>query len=511
MKFYEKLDFLMSITKTSNSALSMRISLDASHISRLRRGERKLVRNAEYIKQMAVFFVHQCVSDYQINALLERVNMPAAQFKDPVTAAERVYLWLLSEEKSEADSVTGFLHGMEGFRKGSPQNDSMGLLSDSISVPTSDISLFYGVEGKREAVLKFLTVVSRSRTPGLLLLYSDESMDWLTQDAVFQMKWRNLLSEVISKGNHIRIIHTVSRNLDEMLEALSKWIPLYMTGSIEPFYYPKIRDGIFRRTLFIAPDKAAVSSSSIGSMDDKVTNFLFRKEKVIASLEEEFNNYLSLCKPLMRIFTDKNRSEYLQTLEEFENEIENTIIKTDGLSLLTMPDHVIYSMLERTKLHNKEELMGHSMARKERFLKNLREKSFTEIIKLGDVQKVKDGLIPVCRTGIDGLFGLRYHPAEYRDHIENIIHLMNTYDNYHVVIDRETKENGYRLYAKEDMGVIVEKITEPNVIFAMNEGNMTAAFWNYLSVNLSEAKQVRQKIMKELQDAVEALSQSADD
>ena len=44
MSFAEKLNFLMDVTKTPNSALAHNVALDASYISRLRNGSRKLPR-----------------------------------------------------------------------------------------------------------------------------------------------------------------------------------------------------------------------------------------------------------------------------------------------------------------------------------------------------------------------------------------------------------------------------------------------------------------------------------
>ena len=47
MQFYEKLDFLMDLTKTSNSVLSRHMSFDASYISRLRSGKRMPPRSED--------------------------------------------------------------------------------------------------------------------------------------------------------------------------------------------------------------------------------------------------------------------------------------------------------------------------------------------------------------------------------------------------------------------------------------------------------------------------------
>jgi hypothetical protein len=74
MTFSEKLDFLMNITKTTNSALALYTSLDASHISRLRRGARKPAKNENYLKTMATYFAKRCSEDYQRMALSDALK-----------------------------------------------------------------------------------------------------------------------------------------------------------------------------------------------------------------------------------------------------------------------------------------------------------------------------------------------------------------------------------------------------------------------------------------------------
>jgi hypothetical protein len=85
-----------------------------------------------------------------------------------------------------------------------------------------------------------------------MFLYSDEDMGWLTETG-FRAKWMALLPQALRRGHRITIIHTVNRGFDEMLSAIEKWLPIYMTGAVEPYYCPRPRDGILLRTLFIAP------------------------------------------------------------------------------------------------------------------------------------------------------------------------------------------------------------------------------------------------------------------
>lgn len=494
----------MNVTKTTNSSLALYTSLDPSHISRLRRGERKVVKDADYVKKMAVFFNRQSIEEYQKKALQEVLPKSAAQ-NDSENITEQIYRWLLDDDLKENSSINCFLEGLSKMQlKRTQYNKDPISLMDSGTIQQA-ISLYYGPEGKREAVLRFLSFATEAKRPDTLLLYSDEPMDWLTADQFFLAKWADLLSQVIMQGHRIKIIHTVSRNLDEMLEAMSKWMPLYMTGTIEPYYYPKKRDGIFKRTLFIAPKTVALTSSSLDIMTDKAVNFLIKDLKAVNALEAEFNSYLDLCKPLMHIFTDKDMQKYLSVLEQFEKGPADAIIKSPNLSLATMPTSVAKAMFERSKVSKKEELMEFVLQRKGAFEQSLLSNCVCEIIKFPTIKRIKEGQIEVGFSETQEFSGLFYSPEEYRLHLENIIQLLLKYDNYQVNIRKDIKDDGYRLYVKEDLGAIVVKTTNPQIAFAINESNMAAAFWDYLKIMFDENKPNRNDVITMLRRTADEL------
>ncbi len=301
MLFYEKLDFLMKLTNTTNSALSLYIKLDASYISRLRRGERHAPKNPDYMKAMAAYFAKTCKLDYQRKSLAEALKLPITAASYDELAGE-IANWLTDKSLNDTMVVGDFLTGFANFSAGqAPCKYQTDAAADDY--PQTDISVYYGVEGKRRGALHFLAAVAAQDKPRTLLLFSDEPTDWMTADKAYVAQWASYMKQVLVKGNRITIIHTVSRDLDEMLSAISQWMPLYMTGLIAPYFYPKKRDGIFRRTLFIAPGVAAMVSNSIGNSVEGTANFLFRNDDVIKTFAEEFLQYLRQCKPLMQIYT----------------------------------------------------------------------------------------------------------------------------------------------------------------------------------------------------------------
>lgn len=481
MKFGEKLNVLMNITNTSNVSLARSVSLDASFVSRLRRGVRTPAKNENYIMAMSAYFARSCSAEYQKAALSKALkvslnNLPADL--DEVT--KLIYKWFLAKKSNETEALKNFVSSIAQFKVNTlPQISAVDDLEINVHV-RSDTKVFYGIEGKQTAVIEFFSLILKNKSPQTLLLYSDENMDWLTENPEFTAKWAALFFQVIMRGNKIKIIHSVSRSLEELLSAIKEWLPIYMTGAIEPYYYPKMLHRVFKRTLFIAPHTVAVTSNSIGNETKNAANFLFIDKGTISALSQEFNNYLSLCRPLMRIFTPTSKEGFLSVLEEFDNAEADSIIKTDVLSNITMPIDVAKSILSRLESNHKDHVLAYQEIRIKRFQESLQKHKFTEIITLPDLERILSGQIMLEFSDISIGTALSLTPGEFRDHLQNIIRLLKTFDNYNVYLMTNPDKAGLMIYAKEDVGVIFGKTSPPSVVFATNETNMSAAFWEYL-------------------------------
>ncbi|SMP50932.1 hypothetical protein SAMN06296020_10436 [Anoxynatronum buryatiense] len=521
MQFHDKLDFLMNLTNVSNSALARHTLLDASYISRLRRGARKPAQQENYLLTMAGYFAAHCAAVYQQEALAKAMEQPLAQMGDKALLTDMIHQWLQTGSPEAADPVAGFLEGFSSFRFKKPPGSEVitakegeGGLSararDTVD-PKTGTQLFYDTEGKREAVLAFLDLVLARETPQTLLLFSDENLDWLKDQPTFTARWAQRLAQVVLKGNRIKIIHTISRDIDEMLSAIGEWLPIYMTGAIEPYYYPRIRDGIFRRTLFIAPGTAAVCATSVGEGTRGAVNFLVREPQAVAGLVAEFQGYAALCRPLMRIFTPGSGDAYVATLTEFEAEAAHAMIKTDTLSLTTMPQEVAALICTRLALPEREKLLADHAMRTRHFSRQLETNTFHELINLPRVEDLSAGKIRIGAIDLTGGLEAFYTPEEYRLHLMQIIELLNTHERYHVSLGYQRRAGGYTLYAREDVGVLVMKPSQPPAVFAINEGQMTASFWDYLmheALRADEPHTQRRQVVEALKTMIRQIESS---
>lgn len=475
MNFADKLNFLMTITKTSNSALAGRVSLDASYISRLRSGKRLMPKDLGVVQGMASSLARRCLEDYQKKAVSDALRLAPGTIDSAALAGE-ITQWLIHDSAGGAEQVGRFLSGLSDL--GSRPAPRLSPENRQPPFPLDAVSIYFGVTGKRQAAEQFLSEVAAREKPQTLLLFSDEETSWMTAEPEYARKWAELMVRILTRGNKIKIIHTISRDLDEMLNAISQWMPLYLCGNIEPYFYPKKRDGLFKRTLFIAPETAAVVSNSIGAQVSLAANVLYRDHTAVASFAEEFLQYLRLCRPLMRIFTARDRRACYDTLAEFEREQADTLIKTESLSMLTMPESLLAAITRRSHADASSDLSVHE-ARRKRFLNGLRSNQFREIICLPDIGAVKNGAVKVSMSEML-VGGAYYTPEEFSAHLEYVAALLASQPNYHVHLLGKPTEGSYTVYAREELGVIVAKTSTPPVVLAMSEGNMIAAFWDYL-------------------------------
>ena len=475
MKFAEKLDFLMSITKMTNSSLAHFLILDTSYISRLRTGKRLMPKGDELIRRMAGYISEHLTETSKDIVLDIMKTVPSDSFANTVAA------WLMQDDDNAGGKTSGqiarFLDNLSGLTpKAQPGGGSC---TDLFSTTDEVVSVHYGVEGKRRAVVLFLSEVALRDKPQTLLLHSSEEMSWMVADPVFTQKWAALMFAVLSKGNRIKIIHAIDRGIDEMLDSIASWMPVYMTGLIEPYYYPKKRDNIFKQTMFIAPETSAVISGSANDETETSANILFRDKSAVTAYVTEYNEYLRMCRPLLKIFTGRNIEAFLDTLTEFEKREADTIEKTASLSSLTMPKALLTKFLISAGDEARQILDIHE-TRASGFKKLLKTHRYTEIISLPDITRLVGGEIKadmsvLMKGGINS-----YSPQDYIRHLQNIIALLKANANYHVHITDKPLDDRYIVYCREDAGTIVAKTSQPPIALASNESQLNAAFWDFL-------------------------------
>lgn len=477
MKFHDKLNLLMTLQNIPNNKLAKALSLDPSLISRWRNGSRDLPKHSEYIEAIALYFV----TNYKDKSrLCELMNLEFDKSTITVSVIQNhLMAWLLDEQSTNAALVSRFIEKLNQIKPSQstlplPEFVTLAAHGKKLSVET-----YQGNAGKRDAVIRFLSSVIVHPTPLTLLLFSNEPMAWMTETEDFYMKWALLLLEVLKRGHRIRIIHTINRSTDELLVAIERWLPLYMTGQIEPYYYPNYQDGLFKRTLFIAPGVAALTSSTITDSEPS-EQLYYHDQHMIAQLTHDFEAYMKHCRPLMRIFTRDTMDGFESLVIEYESQAGDLGVFSNTPTAMTMPVSLYATLLEKSSLSSADQQTHLALFEKRvaLHLKNLEEKRQCEWLTLPEI----DALKATVFAPLDVLSHqvLTYSLGEYILHIENILKMLHAHKHFHVMLGPHKLPKDIYLSVKREVGVFVAKIDENPICFAFNHPILVNAFESYI-------------------------------
>lgn len=160
-------------------------------------------------------------------------------------------------------------------------------------------SIYFGTEGLRSAVLRFLTEALQGNAQQLLL-YSDEEQGWMTEDAAYLKKWAALMTACVRNGTQIRIIHNVDRDLGEMIAAIKSWLPLYTLGRIDSRYSTLLRGERFFHTVFLWPGRACIKAAGVRGTQAEGIYHYYSGQRELEICGQEYRRLLENTRPLMK-------------------------------------------------------------------------------------------------------------------------------------------------------------------------------------------------------------------
>ncbi len=474
--FAKRFDFIIRLSKIKVASLAKAAMIDPSYVSKLRTGARKLPQDPVFLDDLLEYVLNHIKEDEQKLLLSEIMGVDLPQ--DISESKKYLKAWLLSD-----DYDLGVLGGLV---------DNM-LLSrdDHISQKTAETELakikkhYYGVDGKKDCALALFELVLAQKEPRTIYLNSSENMSWMTGDEKFIKIWEKKLIDVILAGNKIIIIHSTKRNINEMIYGAAKWSSIYMNGIVESYYYPGIRDSLIQRTLFIADDLVAMSSISIENETDGMLNAVYTDKKAVRALKREFQNFLSVCKPLSLIINKSN----LMVLKDIIKSLSAGAMHIKSLSLLphifTMPESVANSMQERSPDSDIYVIWGFAH---EYFEKIIQTTTYTEVIQSREsLFKLPDFEARLAFGGFLGDMDIAYTEDELSEHYEHIASLAKDYPNYKPIYIDAPLKNQF-LCSLDREGFILARPSGNNVMTLFMQDIIMNTYKEYLDKYIEDLR-----------------------
>lgn len=475
MNFGEKLNILMSITNTSAQDLSKATSIDTAYINKLLCQTNVPIKSKKNISEIISYFTQKIDSHYKITAICDVFSINPSTFPDTKEKMINILSDILCLSESNQ------------LKKNQPQLNKELFDSQYLSdAKIIDVACFHGLKGRQNAYILFLNLILKSEKTNTVYLSSDDDILWLLENPKLTKHILELTTKVLAKGNKIIIIHDVKQTFYDMLHTVEMWFPLYASGLVIPYCYQNKKDALIGRTLFLAPDVAGIVSTSTGDNFENKTDFFIKDKSILCGFVKEFNYYLSLCKPLLKVFTNHTILDFHKLVDETDFIDEDFILKPITLSRLTIPDELMKKILNR-QLSDKDEanlIFNYCSIKHKLFLNSLDKNTTYDIITLPDIKTVLEKKVKFPSHNPLNNEHIYYTPQEYIEHLENMIFLLKNYKNYHVNIQKQNILPDCSIFIRKNVGMIFIKKSEKDpFIFTISEPSFTDSFWDYMYIN----------------------------
>lgn len=488
MDFKDKLNLIIELLEINNNILAEVLDVDVSLISRWRTGNRLPSDRNKHLELLCAYFYNRAVETSKLYELMEIMNQSVVTLKNDLeNVTEVMKVWFNTHVSVDnTPLIHDFINKLEFFSYHDTEHP-IEELHGKIGYKYSVKETYYGNQGKREAITRLLTEAIDIE-PTTIYIFSDEAISWLTEDISFYFSWSKLLEQLLKKGHKIRILHTVYKSLNEILNAIEKWLPLYLSGSLEPYYYPKLQDGLFRHSIFIVGDQAALSSTSLVGKTDSCLNYYHTNKDNIKNLRESFDSLQEMCLPLMSIYTDTNRDKYFDNVLDFYKICNDTYNYNQTISTVTMPMELIGYIHEKAGCSRDNAVEFHKK-RIEFFKDCIMKNKYTEIFSLPDVNDINNGSVFFELTYYFPNGPYAYTKDQFRLHLLNVISMLETYENYHIILLDEKIFKDIRIMVKKNYGSVISKLRPRPVAFKFYHEGLSEAIFEYLAFKIKEANQ----------------------
>ena len=473
--FGERLDAVMKLTDLSNARLSHSIHMDISMISRFRTGVRTPVPGSDVMGRISSVLFERAEVSGKLNGLAKLMDIPADMLDE-----DTLHGWLFDEgtiPDREAGIAESLLEIFDSFSAETRLPLPAPEKTVTEEIARSEQTEYYGREGIRSAVLRFLFDAWKGKA-GLLLLYSDEDQGWLTDDSDFFVRWAALMSACVKNGTRIRIIHNVDRDLAEMNDAIRSWLPLYMSGMVESWYSTKKRDPRFSHTIFLCPEIACIEAFHPAGTEASGIYHYYTDPQILKVCHSGYESMLASAGLLMKVPAP--------SVNDDDSDI--TIIQ-NGLSVATMPEELVRSF-DEPALYKEWTMI------RDAFLSRLKKARVNECVTLSDDEDLFSGKVQIeQQNGIRELF---YTPEQYALHLRNIIRLSETYPGYRFYALPQTPFPNMRLLIADDVIRMVHTM-RPELSFGVSHPLMCRAFHSYAEGLMSQYRMDRNTLRKKLE------------
>lgn len=475
--FSKNLNELINTLKINIKDMSKYTLCDASSISRIRYGKTKPSEPIEFASKIASYVTNKYANETDITKIEKLTN------NDGENLYNKVFKYLTNkEENKNNDMIKSFLNNLDKFNL----NDYIKAIKfDELKVPTVPFYItktknYFGLEEMKKAELDFLKGTVLSKNNEDVFMCSDMPMEDLAKDIDFSKKWMFGIACLLKKGMHLNIIHNLDRPFNEMMLGLESWIPLYMTGQINPFYFKDISTNIYHNLTYVS-GTLALAGECINNFHKDGKYFLTSNKKEVDYYKTKSNNLLKKANNLMNIYKEENSKSYNLFLDDYLNKDGDRKRILSSLPLFTMSDDLLNEILKNNKVPKKDinKIINYKNEEFNKYNNLLKNNNINDIIYILSKEEFNKNVPSLSLSNIFYDKKIKYSYETYLKHLKETKRFANKNNNYILNISDYLTFNNISITIFDKKQVIISKEENPTIHFVIKHPKLVNAINNF--------------------------------
>lgn len=375
MDFHTRLDTLMNLAGVRNADIAEVTGTDPSYVSRIRHGQRTPSNLPSFTANSAHVIAHMCIKNNALDDLGDLVGIfditegfPGWDPSEEFDIAEIIEVWLMGSQIVQADmaKLDELLTWLDETDFSSWLSLRNAKLEEDPDPPDPIARFYYGVDGMRSAEIDFLNMALATRSKNLWLS-TDSPLMRIPPDPQFLKRYHHALARLLEAGCRIKVFHAIEQPLEETIQSLHQWIPLCITGQVDPYFLKGVNNRLFFHMNYVC-DSCALSSEAVRDHEEDGRYYFTTRpndvayyQRKIGYIQEKasslFETYRS-CDPDQQAAFEKAEAKrqatgsgYMMDKERFNN-LEITVYPGD-CTVIALPcgPAVVHFVLRHPKIN----------------------------------------------------------------------------------------------------------------------------------------------------------------
>ncbi len=468
----------------TNVSLAKALNFDPSHISRIFSGRRRVNDAGDFAYKCASYVAGRYGNAEYAGTISALTGCTEAEAADPTECLGAVYNYLTAGKVRSENRIGEFLRNIDDFDL---NEFSASTHFDELRVPSVPFQIhrnktYYGIKGLMECEIDFNKATMLSKSDAPVIMYSDMPINEIAEDEEMTRKYMISLAMMIKKGLHLNVIHNIDRPMNEMIEGLKGWIPMYMTGQISP-YYMTSKGSPFRHMIRASGQAAVLGTGITGDNDDNRFYLTMNREEV-ERISKQAESLLKKASPLMDIFNEGADSRFHSFLEKETESAGDRYWALTSPPIFTISDPLLEEILGGNDLTADEKA---GIREHVRYLRTLNERGSENSRDIYLLPERYDGAS--YRLSVSTMFLEKDISCTYQQYMRHMEETKRYVDGHEGMMVKTVSDAPFRniqIMVHQGKLALISKSKAPAIHYAITQPNMVRAFEQFVKTYANE-------------------------